>query len=278
MPEGDTVHRVAGILRKELPGKTLNRLELHDIGEVRELAGHRIESVQANGKHMLVQIEGGWTLRVHLGMKGSWRAQHVGEPKPARMTVVLEVGESAFVCSGAYRAEMIRTHALRSHPKLARLGPDLLADPPRIDIAVQRASLAAYADREIGDLLLDQRVAAGIGNIYKSEVLFETHINPKTPVRDLEPDVLHTVFSEAARLLRLNLLTRGRQPVPVRRREKPTRKRLWVYERAGKPCLDCGTVIERFLQGDMGRSTYFCPGCQKPGSGAGEGEPGTARG
>lgn len=262
MPEGDTVHRIARILGRELTGRTLDGLELHDRGPVRELEGRRIEAVEARGKHTLVHIEGDWTLRVHLGMHGKWRRQHAREARPGRLTVAIVSGDTAWVCAGAYRAELLRTRSLRANPRLARLGPDLLAEPAPIEEALARALLPAHAHREIGDLLLDQRVASGIGNIYKSEVLFERRVHPRTRVEDLGPDGLRRILEDAARLLRLDLLTRGPTPVPIRRRETPSARRLWVYGRAGRPCLDCGTPIERFLQGDAGRITYFCPRCQ----------------
>jgi endonuclease-8 len=262
VPEGDTVHRVARVLGAELPGRLVDRVELRDRGEVTELAGKRVEGVEPLGKHMAIHLEGGWSLRVHLGMKGRWLRLHVRQARPRSPALVLESGETAYVCDGAYRVETVRTSALRRHPKLARLGPDLLAEPPDIDGAVRRARAPGYAGREIGDLLLDQRVAAGIGNVYKSEVLFECRVHPRTPAGSLSESSLRSIFEKSAALMRLNLLTRRRTHVPLRRRPTPSAQRLWVYRRAGSPCLDCGTPIERFLQGDMGRSTYFCPVCQ----------------
>lgn len=262
MPEGDTVHRIARVLARELTGRTLDRIEIRDRGEVRELAGHRVDGVEARGKHMLIHLDGGWSVRVHLGMNGRWTRRHVREPGPAHPTLLIQAGERAYVCDRAYRAETVRTAAVRGHPRLARLGPDLLADPPDIDGAVRRASAGAHAGREVGDLLLDQRVAAGIGNVYKSEVLFECRVHPRTPVGRLSVVRRRELFEKAAHLMRLNLLTRRRTAVPLRRRPTPSSARLWVYGRAGRPCLDCGTPIERFVQGDMGRSTYYCPTCQ----------------
>jgi endonuclease VIII len=266
MPEGDTVHRVARVLAAELTGQTLGSLALHDRGEVPELAGRTIESVEAVGKHLFVNFSGDWTLRVHLGMHGRWLRKHVREPRPTNWTVIITIGDVAYVCHRSYRAELLRTSALHAHPRLARLGPDLLADPPRIDEMVNRARLSGHAEREIADVLLDQRVAAGIGNVYKSEVLFEVRVHPRTKVRELSDAQLTSLFETAARLMRLNLLTRRRTSVPLRRRGQPSSQRLWVYMRAGEPCLDCGTPIERFLQGDMARSTYFCPRCQSSGT------------
>lgn len=265
MPEGDTVHRIAEVLGREVAGRTLSRLELRGQGEIGDLAGDVIEAVEALGKHMLVRFSGGWTLRVHLGMKGKWRRVHVRQRRPRGSTAVLEVGDTLYICHGAYRAELLRTAQARHHPKLARLGPDLLAEPPDLDSAVRRALQPAYGRREIGDLIMDQRVAAGVGNVYKSEVLFERRLHPRTPVGVLDRDALQALFATAAELMRRNLGTRRRTHVPLERRPTPSSERLWVYGRKGEPCLDCGTPIQRFLQGEMARSTYFCPRCQAPG-------------
>jgi endonuclease VIII len=262
MPEGDTIHRTAIALQRELEGRALDRIMLRDRGDVAELAGRRVERVHALGKHLLVDIEGGWTLRVHLGMHGKWLRRHAREAQPRAPTVVLVAGERAFDCVRAYTAELVRTDALRNHARLARLGPDLLVEEPDIDEAVRRALIAAYAGREIGDVLLDQRVASGIGNVWKSEVLFACRVHPRTTVGSLGDARLRELFETAARLMRDNLATRRREAVPLRRRPQPNSQRLWVYGRAGKPCLECGAAIERALQGDMARSTYWCPACQ----------------
>jgi endonuclease-8 len=266
VPEGDNIRQVARALQGELPGRVLDRVELKDQGVLADLAGRRVEAVDAHGKQMFVRLEGGWTLRVHLGMHGRWSRLHARERRPRDPTLVLVSGDTAWVCWRSYRAEAIRTAALRTHPRLARLGPDLLAEPAPIAEAVRRALTPAYAGREIGELLMDQRVAAGIGNIYKSETLFECRVHPRTPVHRLGEAGLRAVYEKAAALLRLNLLVRGGKAVPIRRRERPTLQRFWVYMRKNKPCLDCGTPIERILQGDMARSTYFCPQCQAPAS------------
>ncbi|HEX2167270.1 MAG TPA: DNA-formamidopyrimidine glycosylase family protein [Longimicrobiales bacterium] len=265
MPEGDTVHRNARVLDAELRGRTLVRFFVRDRGDIKELEGRTIDLIEARGKHLLVHIAGGWVLRVHLGMKGRWLRRHIRERVPRNVTVMLVVDETAYICEGAFTAELMREEALRSNPRLARLGPDLLADPPDIAEAVRRARMPGYASREIGDLLMDQRVAAGIGNVYKSEVLFECRVHPRTRMRDLPELKVAELFERAAHLMRLNLLTRRRTAVPLRRRPTPSSQRLWVYMRNGKPCLDCGRPIERFMQGDMNRSTYYCPGCQGSG-------------
>ena len=195
MPEGDTVHRIAAVLSREVTGRVVDRLELKGQGEVRELAGATVAGVEPFGKHMLIHLSGGWSVRVHLGMKGRWRRQHVRQRRPAGATGAMDVGDTGYVCSGAYCVETVRTAHLRGHGKLARLGPDLLAEPPAIDVAVRRARQPAYAGREIGDLLMDQRVAAGIGNVYKSEVLFECRVHPRALVGDLDPGGLRELLT-----------------------------------------------------------------------------------
>jgi endonuclease-8 len=231
---------------------------------VRELKGARVDEVSALGKHLLIHFQGDWSLRVHLGMKGRWRRLGPGRPFAGRPTVLIQAGGRSWACVHAYRAELVRTRQLKVHPRLARLGPDLLADEPAIGEAVARAQLPAHADREIGDVLLDQRVASGVGNVYKSEVLFLCGIHPRTPVRALDAEALTAVYQRAAGLMRENLATRGRTTVPLKRRPTPGSPRLWVYERDGRPCLECAGVVERIVQGDLARSTYFCPRCQAP--------------
>ena len=263
MPEGDNILRVATVLGREITGRTVDRIEIQDLGVVRELAGTSVEEVAARGKHMLVRFDRGWTLRVHLGMHGTWRRRHVRERPPRNPTIDIVVGETAYYCLRSYRAELIRSDRLEGQIRVGRLGPDLLAEPPDIDEAVRRAKKRGNAMREIGDLVMDQRVAAGIGNIYKSETLFETRTHPRTRMHQLDEAAVRAVLEKAAELMRMNLLIRGRNAVRPRRRDgMAARARFLVYMRKNKPCYDCGTPIERILQGDMGRSTYFCPKCQ----------------
>ena len=264
MPEGDNILRAATVLGRELTGKTIDRIRLHDRGDIVELAGKRVEKIEARGKHMLVSFDAPWVLRVHLGMNGRWRRIHVREKASVPPTIRIEAGEVAYVCLGSYKADLIRSAALKTNPRLARLGPDLLVEPPDIDEAVRRAKQPGNASREIGDLIMDQRVAAGVGNIYKSETLFECRVHPRTLLFQMSEVQVRAVYEKAAALMRLNLLIRNpRIGAPIRRRPTgATNHRFWVYLRRHKPCYDCGTPIDMFLQGDMGRSTYFCPKCQ----------------
>ncbi len=176
--------------------------------------------------------------------------------------MILETAQQSYVCRKAYHTELLRTRHIFSHPRLRALGPDLLADVPDLETVLGRARLPAHSGREIGDLVIDQRVACGIGNVYKSEVLFIARVHPRASVAAVSDEVLQHMFEEAARLMRRNLLTRRRETVPLQRRPYPGSPRLWVYGRGGQPCLECETSIVRFVQGSLARSTYFCPTCQ----------------
>ena len=273
MPEGDTLHRIAARVGPKVVGGAVERLVLADRGDVDEARGWSVEDVRAIGKHLVVTFDSGWTLRTHLGMNGR---VFVGTPRrepPRRPTFLVRVEhgldgsdkrarEVTVVCVRAYRAELVRSSGLAGHARLARLGPDLLADPADLDGVVKRALLAAYARREIADLLLDQRVGSGIGNVYKSEVLFMERVHPRTPVGALDVADVRRLYERARELLRRNLRTRRRTTVPTRRRPYPTSPRLWVYGRDGAPCLECGTAIVRVVQGEMARGTWLCPSCQ----------------
>lgn len=284
MPEGDTLHRIAARVGPALTGGTVRSLAVSHLGEVPEARGWMIQDVAAQGKHLLVTFDSDWTLRTHLGMKGKVFLARPGAHTPRHPTFRIDfeaaggggphaVPESAargtVVCARAYRAELLRTRQKSTHPSLARLGPDLTVADPNVELAQARARHPAHADRELADVLLDQRVAAGIGNVYKSELLFLHGIHPRARVGAVDDATLRSVYAEAARLLRLNVGTRFRTTVPTARRPYPHSPRLWVYGRQGDPCLNCGTAIRRFTQGIMGRGTWWCPVCQVAGLTAG---------
>ena len=220
------------------------------------LQGAKIERVEAVGKHLLIDFEGGFSLHVHLGMTGNWR---LGPPRSARgdgpARVVLEAGGFAARCYQAPTVEIDRTP--RIWEAIGHLGPDLLSDPPDIIAAVGRSRFIDQ-HRPISDVLLDQRVAAGIGNVYRNEVLFEAGIHPELPVGDITDERLEWLFSRAAGQMRRNVGGHSRTTTGARRRGTTT----FVYDRAGRPCRRCGTEIEVGRSTDMQRITYWCPRCQ----------------
>ncbi|MDH3222344.1 MAG: formamidopyrimidine DNA glycosylase [Gemmatimonadota bacterium] len=264
MPEGDTIHRLAHRMGKDLVGRTLTALSVQGVGVVPELAGASVEGVEARGKHLLVHFEPGWSLRVHLGMKGRWRRTPAvpgrGRYAASPASVQITAGPVAWTCAGAYQAELIRTRHLSTHPRLSRLGPDLLAPSPDIAAMVRRASFPGYRHRAVATCIMDQTVASGLGNVYKSEVLFLEGIHPALPVHALAEGALAKVFDTAHRLMRDSVSRRRRETVPLVLRPSPNSPRLWVYRREGDPCLRCRRAVVRIVQ--EGRSTYFCPSCQ----------------
>jgi endonuclease-8 len=261
VPEGDTLHRIAARFRPALEGQTVLEVFLRDRGRVTELEGKKIEKVEAIGKHLLVHFENGFALRVHLGLKGRFAKRPLIETH-SHPLVRLATAYDAFVCTNAYQAEIIRRPRLAGHAKLARLGPDLCAANADIEGATLRARFPGHAAREIGDLLLDQTVAAGIGNVYKSEVLFIERVHPRAIAGMLEPAALRRLFERASALLRANVGSWHRVTVPEDVRLE-TRENHYVYGRAQKRCLVCTTRIETLSQGRLARTTYYCPSCQK---------------
>ncbi len=264
MPEGDTIHRAAIRMRPALAGHALTRFEAARLAGDRPALGEVIEDVEARGKHLLIHFSGGITLRTHMKMTGSWHLYRDGERwrKGAHLARAVVGGDGGWlgVC---FQAPVVETYhrALGEPVALATLGPDLTGPAPDLDLAVARAALAAPGT-ELGDALLDQRIAAGIGNVYKSEVCFLHGIDPFTPVADVAPEVLHRIFDTSHRLLVANLGRSNRVTY---------RGGVAVYGRRGQACFRCGSVVRMRRQGEMARSTYWCPTCQPDKAGKGVG-------
>lgn len=269
MPEGDTVHKIARAMQPHLEGQRVAALWLRQRGEVAALAGAVVEEVAALGKHFLFAIGPRHVLHVHLGMGGKWFRFAPGEAwarSPATAAVRLETAAWRFVCFRAPVAELLRRIDLAAHPILSRLGPDLLA--PELDLGHVVARARRRSARNAADLLLDQRVACGIGNVYKSEVLFAEAVHPWTAPGDLPDAAVHALYATARRLLGQNLGGWRRTTVrPVRDHGwPPDLPRVFVYGRGGQPCLRCAGRVASRLQGDDARATYWCPRCQAPAS------------
>ena len=263
MPEGDTVWLAAKRMHAALGGRPLTRFDLRVPKlATADLTGATVTDVLARGKHMLIRFDRGLTLHSHFRMDGSWRLHRPGERwrggGPAYQV-------RAVLANADWEAVGYRLHDLALVPAteedrlVGHLGPDILGPDWDADEAARR--LVADPDRAIGDALLDQRVLAGVGNLYKNEALFLAGVSPWTPagkVRDV-PKVVAT----AHRLMRANRdhpeqTTTG----SLRRGEQH-----WLYGRGGRPCLRCGTPIRVSEQHpedrpEYGRVTYWCPHCQ----------------
>jgi Formamidopyrimidine-DNA glycosylase len=265
MPEGDTIYRIADVLRRTLLGATIAnayaqpRPGLRRVPDLQRVVGSLVISVEARGKHLLIGFDNGLSLRTHLRMHGAWHRYRVGEPwrRPAsQASAVLETATAVAVCFDAPEVDLMTDAEVARHPQLTTLGPDLLSHSFEADEAVRR--LSADPRRQIGEALLDQRLMAGVGNVYKSEICFLEGVNPWRPVGELEEATLDGVVAVARRLLSTNVGGGARITTGVRR----AGQQMWAYGRVGHPCRRCGTLIEGRRQGEQARMTYWCPHCQ----------------
>ncbi|UHD15806.1 DNA-formamidopyrimidine glycosylase family protein [Thiocapsa bogorovii] len=260
MPEGDTIHKLATFLSGALVGQRLDSARLQGRA-IAALAQDRILGISSKGKHLFIDLEGGASLRVHLGMYGSWHRYPVGQAwqKPKRRaTLVLSASGQDYVCFNAKEVEILETRGFKKRDQTDRLGPDLSRDAPTPESLLHRARTLLTPETELVDLLLDQRIASGIGNVYKSEILFLERCEPRTRFGAISDETFGALYRTAERLL-LNNLGGGPR---VTRTADDGRGILWVYGRAGKPCFRCGTSLLRERLGQHARSTYWCPTCQ----------------
>ena len=258
MPEGDTVFLAATRLRRALEGRELTRTDFRiPTLATTDLGGRTVDEVVARGKHLLFRLSGGATIHSHFRMQGSW---HVYRPRERWRGPAFEV--RAVLTTEAWLAVGFRLPVLEVIPTasesdvVGHLGPDLLG--PDWDAAEALRRLAAEPERAIGEALLDQRVMAGLGNIYKCEVCFLRGLHPWTPVGRVVDLSAAVVLSK--RLITANKTT-GSQITTGDARHGRQR---WVYGRGGEPCRRCRAPIMRAQQGEGTgeRVTYWCPRCQ----------------
>src|SRR6478752_5315729 len=252
MPEGDSIFRAARTLHRALAGNVVTAFEsvfpaLNRVDEDAPIAGRTIERVTASGKHLLMHFSGDLVLRTHMRMNGSWHIYRPGErwQRSRRdMRVLIATSDFEAVGFSIPVAEFIRGRDLERHDELRRLGPDVLSDVFSPEEAIRR--LRQRADTPVADAILNQRVLAGLGNVYKSEVLFMCRVNPFVHVRMLDAATLTSVVDTATRVLKANvsdILAPMTTYSGLRRttgRDAP-KERLWVYGRARLPCRRCGT-------------------------------------
>lgn len=256
MAEGDTIHRAAARLREALEGRHIRSAETPNprsgLGpRIGAMEGRRVETVEARGKNLLVHFEEDLVLHSHMGMNGSWHVYPLRarwrKPRGAAW-LVLSTKSSQAVQFGGPTLALMREAELARHPRLARLGPDILE--PGFDVATGVEALRrAEPGRELGDALLDQRLICGVGNLFKSEGCFAAEVDPWRPVGELGDEELARVVAETESLMRDGL--------EGRRGERQ------VYRRAKLPCPRCGAPLRARRQGDDARTTYWCGRCQR---------------
>jgi endonuclease-8 len=247
MPEGDSLHRAARRLQV-LVGQQVEVETPHPRAAVKGLAerldGRRLDGVEAVGKNLLLRFDGGLVLRSHLRMNGRWRLEQRGAARVGKPWLVLRGAEHEAVLWNGGELELV---GARGAP---RLGPDILGEPP--DFETMLARLRVAPERQLGDALLDQRLVAGIGNLWRAEALWQAGVSPWRRLEDVKDEELRTVLEAAHRLMRKALDDR-----------RPPRQ---VYRRAGRSCPRCSGTVRSAPQGDYARIAYWCPGCQVGGN------------
>ncbi len=251
MPEGDALHRAAQRLQV-LVGERLEVETPHpraQAGRIAErLSGRTLLGVRAVGKNVLLDFEGGLVLRSHLRMSGRWRVGPRGGERTGRPWLVLRGSEYEAVL---WNGPVLELYPRGTDPGVDRLGPDILGVPLDLDGMVSR--LRAQPEREVGDALLDQRLVAGVGNLWKAEGLWQVRVSPWSRVAAVSDDELRELLTWLAGQMRASVAG-----------SRPLRR---VYRRVGRPCPRCGAPIRSRGQGDANRTAYWCPACQ------GEGKP-----
>ena len=256
MPEGDTIFRAARTLNAALAGRTVIRFEsvfphLTRVDDGSPLSGRTIQRVDARGKHLLIWFSGDLVLRTHMRMHGSWHLYRPGERwqrSRADMRIVIATPEFEAVAFSVPVAELTTQRELERAAPVRALGPDILSSSFEADDVVER--MQHMPDVEVADALLDQSVVAGIGNIFKSESLFASRVNPFARVGELPRGHLVRVVEAAHRLMQASATGRPAAGFAV-------------YGRSGRPCRRCGTLISRRKQGEHARITYWCDRCQR---------------
>jgi endonuclease-8 len=273
VPEGDTIFRTAATLDRALRGQVVTRFlsvypALTRVDADTPLAGRTVDGVESRGKHLLMRFSGDLILRTHMRMNASWHIYRPGErwQRPrADMRIVVATAAFEAVAFRVPVAEFYSGATLARDVTVQSLGPDLLSESFSIDEA--HARLRAAPRARIADALLDQRVLSGIGNVFKSEILFEARVAPSASVAGLDDETLTRILEVARRQLRLNV----DPDLSSRTARRSTGRlnpdeRLFVYGRAGHPCYRCGTPIVLVKEGQDARLTYYCPKCQVVGS------------
>ena len=286
MPEGDTIFRAARALNKSLSGRRVVGFEtaLAKIARVNDdtpIVGRVVDRAESRGKWCLLWFSANANgeqeplcLVTHMLMSGSWHLYRTGErwKLPARaMRVVVKTDAWEAV---AFNVPLVEWHTARSlerSSQVPRLGPDVLAREFTMEGGVAR--LEAYArehpEAEVGVVLLNQRVLAGLGNVYKSEVAFAAGVNPWRAMRTVTRTEMERMVEFSLRYMKANVAEgSGEAIVTYSGNRRTTRRmdkeeRLWVYGRQGQECRRCGATVMMRKQGEQARSTYWCPECQR---------------
>jgi endonuclease-8 len=278
MPEGDTIYRAARALQRVLGGKVVTGFEtglapLARVEDEATLVRRVVEKVESRGKWCLIFFSGDLILVTHMLMSGSWHVYRTGErwrmPRRA-MRVVIRTAEWEAVAFNVPIAEFHTARSLERSSQVPKLGPDILADEFTVEggVARLRGYAVEYPEAEVGVTLLNQRVMAGLGNVYKSEIAFSAGVNPFRAMRTVSAKEMEAMVDFSQRYMKANVVDGKGDGIVTysgpRRTTGATNReeRLWVYGRQGQECRRCGAAVMMRKQGEQARSTYWCPECQ----------------
>ena len=258
MPEGEAIRRTAAALRTALVGRAVLSLEAPHLAGPMPAAGRVIELVESHGMQLDIVWDDGLILHTNLLLSGVWHLYRTGERwrKPsAQLRVGITVDGFTAVCFGARTVETYREFDTHRHPGYGRSGPDLCDPSADQDAAVEALCRYSDLDAPIAEALLDQQVASGVGNVFRSEILWASKQHPLAPVSMLARADMERIITAATTVLRAHL-NPAAPPDPSRRSS------LAVYGRNGQRCPRCGDTVEVRRLGEHPRLLYWCPGCQ----------------
>lgn len=275
MPEGDTLYRMARTLHRALAGKQITAFDtayahLANVNDNAPLVGRTVERIVSQGKWLLMYFTGDLILATHMLMKGSWHIYRPGERwqrGSSQMRIRLDVQDVVAVAFNVQTAHFYTEATLIRNSAIPKLGPDLLQND--FSLAEAKRRVREHPGEEIANTLLRQKVVAGIGNVYKSEVCFLCKVSPFRLVKDVSEEELTCLLERAQQLLKANVnekIVGEKENITGQRRTVSSLdpdRRLWVYERVGKPCRRCGETIQLRKQGTDARLTFWCPECQQ---------------
>jgi endonuclease-8 len=259
MPDGDSIHRSASALRTALVGKSMRCFDANVLEGPVPQAGRVIENVERQGRHLLLEWDDGLVLDTQLRLNGVW---HVYRPtdrwrRPhTQMSAAIQVGDWTAVCFGALHVETYRRADQRRHPGMGRVGPDLSRADTDLGTVVNLLLAHPDPDARLADVLLDQRVMCGVGNVVRCEVLWATGLSPYAPVGRLSERDAIRLANTAATMLRTSLRVGRSEVAPV------SAPPLAVYGRTGQRCARCADSIESRPMGRGRQMLYWCSGCQ----------------
>ncbi|MDF2732173.1 MAG: nei [Desertimonas sp.] len=259
MPEGDSIHHTAAAMRIALVDKKMVRFDApHLIGVVPK-AGRTIVRIESESKHLEIEWDDGIILHTHLRKSGFWdlyRKDDIWQRPHREMRALIDTSAWTAVCFNAPTVETYREPGISRHPWFGRLGPDLGSVDADLDRCVEL--LLSYDDRRapISEVLLDQRVFCGVGNLYRSEVLWACEVHPFAAIGDLGEALARRIVHVAARLVRANLVAEEQVALPG------VPGGLGVYGRTGQGCYRCAETVRARHRDTHERILYWCPGCQ----------------